>query len=374
MRNIYDIIEEQKALAEINIAKYDLDYVTSYLSESSENYYLEEGLGEGIKNAANKVVEIIKKIINKIKEMFRKVINWLTGKKDTKAKLNKEIQDINNGKASSDNTEEKDDGNDEEDWKNLSREEILRRRKLRNAQKKREKNAGKPITISAETPAEKKAKAQAKIDQEKARRTASKNAYKMLDDIEAVMKACKGQVKMQTFMKLEDYKGLNLRFFRTLDPAEREIIKGTEFEIIRGRIINDTFKRAQHADERTIAGYIRNELFGDSHNEIEGYISVFADKVMVYLDNGQGVIDDLKSYEKSAIDSLNKLMVHAERAKDDKAIRSISSLSSMVGEYASNMLSAITKSKNIADAIAKKAVEMYRNQIRGGDLPKEQAK
>ena len=62
MRNIYDIIEEQKALVEINIAKYDLDYVTNYLSESSENYYLEEGLGEGIKNAANKVVEIIKKI------------------------------------------------------------------------------------------------------------------------------------------------------------------------------------------------------------------------------------------------------------------------------------------------------------------------
>lgn len=373
MRNIYDIIAEQKALVDINISKYDLDYVTNYLSESSENYYLEEGLGEGIKNAANKVVEIIKKIINKIKEMFNKIINWLTGKKDTKAKLNKEIQDINNGKDSSDNTEEKDDGG-EEDWKNLSREEILRRRKLRNAQKKREKNAGKPITISADTPAEKKAKAQAKIDQEKARRTASKNAYKMLNDIEAVMKACKGQVKMQTFMKLEDYKGLNLRFFRTLDPAEREIIKGTEFEIIRGHIINDTFKRAEHADERTIAGYIRNELFGDSHSEIEGYISVFADKVMDYLDNGQDVINALKSYEKSAINSLNKLMVHAQRANDDKAIRSISSLSSMVGEFSNNMLSAIVKSKNVADAIAKKAVEMYRNQIRGGDLPKEQAK
>ena len=207
MKNIYDIITEQKALVDINIAKYDLDYVTSYLTESSENYYLEEGIGEGIKNTANKVVEVIKKIINKIKEMFRKVINWLTGKKDTKAKLNKEIQDINNGTDSGGNTKEKEE-EDEEDWKNLSREEILRRRKLRNAQKKREKNAGKPITISADTPAEKKAREQAKIDQEKARRKASKNAYKMLDDIEAVMKACKGEVKMQTFMKLEDYKGL----------------------------------------------------------------------------------------------------------------------------------------------------------------------
>ena len=35
------------------------------------------------------------------------------------------------------------------------------------------------------------------------------------------------------------------------------------------------------------------------------------------------------------------------------------------------MISSIAASRNIADSIANKAVEMYRNQIRGGDLPKD---
>lgn len=154
MRNIYDIIEEQKALVEINITKYDLDYVTSCLIEHQEEFYIEEGIGEGIKNAAHKVVEFIKKIINKIKELVRKVVNWLTGKKDTEAKLNQEISNINNGQETK--TAEEPKKEDEEDWKNLSREEIIKRRKERKAKAQREKNAGKPITISTHTPQEKK--------------------------------------------------------------------------------------------------------------------------------------------------------------------------------------------------------------------------
>lgn len=370
MRNIYEIIAEQKALVDINISKYDLDYITGYLAESQEEYYLEEGLGESIKNAADKVVAIIKKIIEKIKTMARKVINWLIGKKDTKAKLNKKIQDINNGTDSGESTNE-DKENDEEDWKNLSREEILRRRKLRKAREKSKKNAGKPIVIGGETPAERKAKEREKADKEQARRKASREAYTKLNDIEAVMKACKGKVKMQTFRNIDEYINLSNKFFRTIPNAEREITNGVNFYSVKEKIIMNTFKREEVSDNRSMSSLIDTELFGDSNTEMENYISIFTDKVMSYLDNGDKLVADIETYEKNAVDNLNKLLIQAQRSKDSEAIRSIQSLSSMVGEFSSKLLSSITKSKNIADSIANKAVEMYRNQIRGGDLPKE---
>ena len=141
MRNIYDIISEQKALVDINIATYDLNYVTSYLIESREDYYIQEGIGEGIKNAANKVVEFIKNIIRKIKELIHKVVNWLTGKKDTEAKLNKKIQDINDGKT---DVEEKPKEDKPEEKNNEEKP------------KEEKKKANGPTTISAYTPQEKK--------------------------------------------------------------------------------------------------------------------------------------------------------------------------------------------------------------------------
>lgn len=370
MKNIYEIISEQKMLVDINIASYDLNHVTNYLIESKDEYYISEGLGENIKNVADKVVTIIKKIIEKIKTMARKVINWLIGKKDTKAKLNKKIQDINNGTDSGESTNE-DKENDEEDWKNLSREEILRRRKLRKAQEKSKKNAGKPIVIGGETPAERKAKEREKADKEQARRKASREAYAKLNDIEAVMRACKGKVKMQTFRNIDEYINLSNKFFRTLPKAEREITNGVNFYIVKEKIIMSTFKREDVSDNRSISSLIDTELFGDSNTEMENYISIFTDKVMSYLDNGDKLVADIETYEKNAVDNLNKLLIQAQRSKDSEAIRSIQSLSSMVGEFSSKLLSSITKSKNIADSIANKAVEMYRNQIRGGDLPKE---
>jgi hypothetical protein len=300
--------------------------------------------------------------------MFTKVINWFLGKKDTKAKLNKKIEDINNG------TDSKETKTDEEDWKNLSREEILKRRKERKEQEKRKKDAGKSYTVNAFTDEEKKAMAREKKEKEKARRKASKAAYKQLDDIEAVMKACKGQVKMQVFGKLSDYSALGDRFYTSIRPVEREITDGKEYYSILSRIYRDTFKRIESMSgnmDDSIPRAIKHELFGDDHREITNYISVFADKVMEYLNDGDKVVSNLKKYEQNSIDSLNKLLIQAQRSNDGKAIQSIRGISTKIGEFSNQLLSSIAASRNIADNIANKAVEMYRDQIRGGDLPKD---
>jgi ElaB/YqjD/DUF883 family membrane-anchored ribosome-binding protein len=77
VRNIYDIISEQKSEIDSKIISYELDFFNiDYIN----NQYIQEGFGDNIKEAGKKVIEFIKTIIAKIKEMVRKMIDFLTGK------------------------------------------------------------------------------------------------------------------------------------------------------------------------------------------------------------------------------------------------------------------------------------------------------
>lgn len=81
MRNIYDIITEQKALIDVKFASHDLEYTVNYFANNQDTYYLQEGFGESIKNFVKKVIEFIKSIINKIRELVRKFISFFTKSK-----------------------------------------------------------------------------------------------------------------------------------------------------------------------------------------------------------------------------------------------------------------------------------------------------
>ncbi len=97
MRNIYDIIAEQKAMVDINIASYDLQYTNEHFMINQDMYYLQEGFKDSIKNIVKKVKEFIKKIIQKIKELYRKVIGFFKKSDDTVEDLEKKIKDAANG-------------------------------------------------------------------------------------------------------------------------------------------------------------------------------------------------------------------------------------------------------------------------------------
>lgn len=79
MRNIYDIITEQKAIVDVNIASYDLEYTANHMIDN--DCYLQEGLGDNVRNIAQKVIEFIKTIINKIKELVNKAIGYFKNMK-----------------------------------------------------------------------------------------------------------------------------------------------------------------------------------------------------------------------------------------------------------------------------------------------------
>ena len=93
MRNIYDIISEQKSIVDITLASYEMNY----LNESFNNkyFYVEEGLGETIKNIGRKVIEFIKKIIESIKEMIKAVINLFRKSKDPIKEMEDKMAEAN---------------------------------------------------------------------------------------------------------------------------------------------------------------------------------------------------------------------------------------------------------------------------------------
>ena len=85
MRNIYDIIAEQKAMVDMNIASYDLAGTTLN--------YVQEGFGESVKKGVKKIIELIKKIMQKIKELCMKVFGFLRKKDDDIKKTASEIKE-----------------------------------------------------------------------------------------------------------------------------------------------------------------------------------------------------------------------------------------------------------------------------------------
>lgn len=95
MRNIYDIISEQRMITEVNFASYDLEYAVEHFQQ---NDYLQESIGEAVKNAGKKVVEFIKNIINKIRTFIGKIIGYFKKSDNTEDKLNAKLQ--GNGKGS----------------------------------------------------------------------------------------------------------------------------------------------------------------------------------------------------------------------------------------------------------------------------------
>ena len=89
MRNIYDIIAEQKVLVDCDMSLYEMQYMYNQLLDKE---YVEEGLSD----IGKKIVDFIKKIIEKIRQMIKKFVSFFTGSSSNlEASLNKKIEQAN---------------------------------------------------------------------------------------------------------------------------------------------------------------------------------------------------------------------------------------------------------------------------------------
>ena len=146
MKNIFDIINEQKSYVDLNIARYDLEYTINQFD--CNDYYMQEGLGETIQNVGRKVIEFIKSIIHKIRELVSAVVNIFRKSKDPIKRMEAQISDANKnredpqpsggggGGGSTPNAEEKKSPQEQMDELNRKRQEDLDK-EIKNMEKER---------------------------------------------------------------------------------------------------------------------------------------------------------------------------------------------------------------------------------------------
>ena len=95
MRNIYDIIREQKVLVDLNIMKYDRYHTNDFIIANEQTLYVQEGFGEKVSKAVKKVIEFIKNVIKKIGEIVKRVFNYFRGESNVVKDAEEDIKTIN---------------------------------------------------------------------------------------------------------------------------------------------------------------------------------------------------------------------------------------------------------------------------------------
>lgn len=366
MRNIYDIISEQRLTTEVNIASYDLTYTIEHFEQ---NNYLQEGLGESIKNIAKKVIAFINSVINKIKDLVRKFINWITGKKDVVEKLNNEISQVN-GESTTSN---KDTGTQQ---LQTNRENIKSIQNTKNdtnsikQQRKEEKRMFKE---------QKREDKYAAKDHKKEVKSEIKEAKKKRKDINEVLKANNSKIMLQSFAPLSSKMGLAKKFFNNISSVSNLLVGTNRINdnVLVNEVMLKTFTgagRSNNDDGSTMSISKKIELELNEGKEIQSTISDNADKIIDYLSNGKEAVKYIQGQEKISTYNLNKLIRYVEQVgigsdrggetDINKRINLIKSASVIISEFVVAMCQSIVKSINISEKLAVRAKNDYVNYIK----------
>lgn len=110
-RNIYEIISEQKAIVDINMASYDLIYTISNIND--EFTYSAESFGSKVKEIIEKFIRFVKAFLNKIKEFVSKIFNFFRSGNDKVKTIEDKLKNANE-KDAGDGENKKDEPNQEQ--------------------------------------------------------------------------------------------------------------------------------------------------------------------------------------------------------------------------------------------------------------------
>lgn len=377
MRNIYDIIAEQKAVVDINMASYDLNYTISHITNN--DYYIQEGVGESIGNLIKKVIAFIKSLLQKIKDLIKGVINFFTGNKDKVRKMNQEIADANAGNfggggsggggGEGGNEKSVDDftKNNKNETEKLKKENEERRAKMQKEREEREKEAE---LKQQKREAERKAKEQ---ENEKRKQSELKKA----SDIKFVIENSNTRITTTFFPPLERKTDLANKFFKAMNATANELVSKhiIDYDILVGTVIDRTFKgrgglSGTSGKDANLEQRIRLEINEIDKTEREFYVSTLAKNIISYLEGGDEAIKYLHGQEKVASDNLNKLLRYLEQAERSgglsngdediqQRVRMINAASSLIGQFVNIICRSIATSNQKSLQIAEKAKNDY---------------
>lgn len=362
MKNIYDIITEQRSLIDINISNYDIDYLTNYIFESQDTLYIEES-----SSLVQKVIEFIKSIIQKIKELIAKVVNFFTGKKDIANKLEQQIKDANEGKTSESNDNA---AKADLDEMRKETEELRKKNEKRKKQYENEQKAAPKIKEFR--------------DKKKEVMNNRNNNRPKAAGLEAVLKQSKQKVKMRYYAKLDKKMDLSNKFFNATQNVANKMMERNntnEYDML-NYIISDTFKgrggnnadltSAQNrVNKLTMEQRINMELGEDFGTEpTDRSVSIEAETIAGYVKQGDVAIKYLRGMERQSNDVLNKALNKVQGSlntagSDDKGIGVIQKTCSFIAQFVNAMCKSIVRAKNDCDTIATKVVHDYVAAMRG---------
>lgn len=383
MRNIYDIITEQKSLADMNISSYDLNYTISHMSKYQDNYYIQEGIGESIKNIGKKVVDIIKTIIRKIKELINNVIGFFKKTDNEAEKLDKQIKDAVNGADSSDDTkkEEKKDEEEKEEEKptkgQLKADEVKAKLSQRANEEKpkadkenikstagsvADRIKSKKESEPKESEYDRKLKASLRADEvrrnmEKRKREKMTTHYggdMSIHGLMDVLKQSDSKVRIPNFPNIYKFTSL---IYDIVDAIEDKLAD---------KINDENYKLSD------LNNFIQNET---KYNEVEERLTFETTEVEVkkiamridkYVRHGQREVDDLKALEKSVEDNLNKMIRRVENNKEfnERAEALVTRAANVTGNIANKFIRVIGQIRSVCISIARKETNAFCNTVK----------
>lgn len=331
MRNIYDIISEQKSEIDSKIISYELDFFNiGYIN----NQYIQEGFGDNIKEAGKKVIEFIKTIIAKIKEMVRKMIGFLTGKNSPSKRADALKKQI------------------DEDLKNL-RDKNERIRKMANA------SASDDIEYTT---------TEIKYSWEfKGSEKEPKGTYyddKMFEgqdltklDTEDYLKASKRTVGMLKYIHFDEKKQITKNFMDAVYATTGNYLQ--DYNVVNDLFVKSIEKTCFKGAGKRAKGSLIDRLKIELNEEFEQVkISEINYNIMVSYLNEDKINEFLKTVDNTATKSLNDLKSKLERLQNSgnsevsqKDFNNVQQVVNMVGTFmqyiSSNVLKAHRAFTNI---------------------------
>lgn len=339
MRNIYDIISEQKSLVDINIASYDLVYI------SEEFDYLQEGVGETIKNAAKKIVEFIKNVIRKIKELISKVLNFFRNKKNQSENSDTDLKAAKNAAVKS--------GDGSEQHKEVA-EEINRRKeeKRKSDSKGQEQRDKEAEDIQKKADEVNKKEDQRRKELEKNQKEYTKNKEEEANKRGEALEKSNLKVKMIPYAGLDKYKNLTDKYFNKLSFYVNKA--GNPDSEVNDDMINEFLSVVFSGNgspnknpDIELSKRIILEL-NESDEEREIAVNKLAEIVKSYKD-----INSIGSYiytmGQRATDDLDKLRIKFEKIANggnesaNKSVAGVNKLVSMTSSFVNTICTRVVK-------------------------------
>ena len=340
MRNIYDIITEQKMIVDIQLNSYELFYLTNYITENQEFQYIEEGISD----IGKKVIEFIKTLLNKIRELISKVINFFRKSGNKEQELNNRISQANGDKPV-ENVKEP---------QTTSSTNSNNGDNIKDHVKSTLKNKGVDIKDEKSEP------------QKKENKPDTKKTPKKVKNIDELLHESKQKVVIHRYSGLQEKMQLAVNFINNVSKCLNECNnKGvTNSQVFVDLVIDKTFRGAgdpMNHPNIPLPERIRLEL-GEGQDDETGeyHISAIADITLEYLrgkDDAIRLLQETQSKAEKELKNLEKQVING----DEKKINMLKNAANMIGIMANVTSVSVLKAYKDHAAIAEKVTKDYEN-------------